>query len=74
MAVNDQRNEITNELFEIREGESEYSKTFIFGNEVNKPCQYRSICFFSNSFFSLLAVMQADNFDRIKRNTDVLIL
>jgi DNA-directed RNA polymerase I and III subunit RPAC2 len=33
MSVNDQRNVITTDLFEIKNGETENSATFIFGNE-----------------------------------------
>lgn len=35
MSVNDIRRETTQEHFEVKHGESEHSKTFIFGNEVD---------------------------------------
>lgn len=33
MSVNDIRKEVTTELFEIKEGSSEFNATFVFGNE-----------------------------------------
>jgi len=33
MSVNDYRTPLTNELFEVKSGQSEFSATFVFGNE-----------------------------------------
>jgi DNA-directed RNA polymerase subunit L len=33
MSVNDHRTALTQDLFEVKQGSTEYSATFIFGNE-----------------------------------------